>query len=112
MKWIELQNKLEIEELLIASDSHQVAIFKHSTRCGISKMVLKNFEREIDSLEIDGISFYFLDLIAYREVSSAISEVFDIQHESPQLIVVHERKVVSHSSHSNISASHLSVSDL
>lgn len=109
MEWLQLNNKLQLEEILQLSESSKVAIFKHSTRCGISKMVLKNFENEVDILCPENMLFYFLDLIKYREVSNAVANSLKIQHESPQLLVIEKGNVISHSSHSNISASEFRV---
>ncbi|UUC45052.1 bacillithiol system redox-active protein YtxJ [Flavobacterium cerinum] len=81
-------------------------IFKHSTRCSISRMALKQFDREFD-LDDDQMDLYFLDLLEYRPLSNEIAERFGVQHESPQLLVIKEGKVVYHTSHSGIQADDL-----
>lgn len=108
MEWNQLRDRLEIEELLLASENQKVVIFKHSTRCGISSMVLRRFEKEVASLKSDNVSFYFLDLIAHRETSNAIASTLAVNHESPQLIIIENRKVTHHSSHAEISTDILS----
>ncbi len=106
MNWIELNDKGQLSQLLEASHNHVIAIFKHSTSCGISRMVLKNFERETDALGEDpNIQYYFLDLLKYRPVSNAVAELYEVIHESPQLIVLKNGAVVHHASHNDISAS-------
>ncbi|RUA07226.1 MAG: bacillithiol system redox-active protein YtxJ [Flavobacteriia bacterium] len=64
-----------------------VLIFKHSTRCRISKMVLRRFEKETLP-DMVNTEIYLLDLIRYREISDKISEVFNLKHQSPQLILI------------------------
>lgn len=100
--WHALTEEEQIENIIAESKDKTIAIFKHSTRCGISRMVLKNFERSYDICENPNHKLYFLDLLANREVSNRIAERLDVQHESPQLIVLKEGKVVEHASHHSI----------
>jgi bacillithiol system protein YtxJ len=44
-----------------------------------------------------------LDLIAYRALSDQIAKDFGVAHESPQILVIREGKVVYHESHYGIS---------
>ncbi len=66
-------------------------------------MVLRQFERgfNIDSVK-ETATFYFLDLIKYRSVSNHIANEFGIRHESPQVLILKDGKVIHHSSHSSI----------
>ena len=47
---------------------------------------------------------YFLDLLNFREISSKIAQDLNVQHQSPQLIVLKNGEVLHHASHSDISA--------
>ncbi|MCB7480832.1 bacillithiol system redox-active protein YtxJ [Christiangramia sediminis] len=105
--WIELNSMAQLDEMEERSEERTVAILKHSTTCGISRMVLKMFESDYDLDENEAIDLYFLDLRAHRDISNAIAEKFRVRHESPQLIVLKNREVVHHSSHQGISASKL-----
>ena len=98
MEWKELNTLNDLETALTASNEQAVAIFKHSTRCSISFMAKKSIERLWD-LDIDA---YYLDLIAHRDISNAIAEQLDIQHQSPQMILVKEGKVIYHAAHGKI----------
>ena len=77
-----------------------VLIFKHSTRCSISIMILDRFERE--SEESASFKPYFLDLISYREISDAVSAKYDIIHQSPQALLIVESHCVYSVSHNGI----------
>ncbi|TRO65307.1 bacillithiol system redox-active protein YtxJ [Christiangramia sabulilitoris] len=105
--WIELNSINQLDEIEKISVEKTVAILKHSTRCGVSRMVLRMFETDYDLDENEPVELYFLDLITYREISNEIASRFRVQHESPQLIVLKNREVVHHSSHQGISANKL-----
>lgn len=107
LPWIQLTEMQQLEEIEKLSGEMTVAILKHSTRCGISRMVLKMFESDYDLSDNEPVKLYFLDLITYREISNEIAARFNVRHESPQLIVIKNREVVHHSSHQSISAEKL-----
>ncbi|NMH28885.1 bacillithiol system redox-active protein YtxJ [Flavobacterium silvaticum] len=106
LDWNELTHLKQLDRLSEESFRNPVAIFKHSTRCGISRMSLKTFESEMPQLESD-ISLYFLDLLSHRDISSAIAQKFGITHESPQIILIRNGKAIFHESHSGIAAGDL-----
>ncbi|MCM4154543.1 bacillithiol system redox-active protein YtxJ [Gramella sp. AN32] len=105
--WIDLNSIDQLDEIENRSEERTVAILKHSTTCGISRMVLKMFESDYDLDKDEAIDLYFLDLKSHRDISNAIAEKFRVRHESPQLIVLKNREVVHHSSHQAISANKL-----
>lgn len=105
--WIDLNAMEQLEEIEKRSEDRTVAILKHSTSCGISRMVLRMFESDYNIDQDEAIDLYFLDLKAHRDISNAIAEKFRVRHESPQLIVLKNREVVHHSSHQAISAGKL-----
>ena len=102
INWTELTDILQLQEIEAISNEKPVVIFKHSTRCSISRMALKQFEREFDLN--DAVDAYFLDLIAHRDVSNEIARKFNVYHESPQLILIKNGKAVYDVSHSDIDA--------
>lgn len=102
MDWNLLTDLGQLNEIMSLSNENPVAIFKHSTRCSVSRMALKQFENEFDSS--DKVTPYFLDLIAYRDVSNEIANRFGVQHQSPQLILIKEGKAIYNASHSDIDA--------
>ena len=104
--WHMLTKMEQLNEIEKESNSKPVAIFKHSNTCGISRMVLKNFEKNF-GLEEDNLKLYFLDLKEYRDISNEIAARFNVNHESPQIIVIKNEAVVHHDSHHSIDADHL-----
>lgn len=103
--WKTIKSEEDLDKAIKESYENRVAIFKHSTSCFISKTVLKNFEKEIENSDDENVSFYFLDLLAFRPISNKIAEDFDIRHESPQLIVLENGKAINNASHQDISLS-------
>ena len=101
MKWNALTDLEQLNEIISLSNEKPVVIFKHSTRCSISRMALKQFENEFNFS--DKVTPYFLDLIAHRDISNGIASRFDVVHQSPQLLLIKEGKSVYHVSHSDIS---------
>jgi len=102
VNWTELTDIIQLAEVQAISIEKPVVIFKHSTRCSISRMALKQFEREYD---LEGVvDAYFLDLIEHRDISNEIAVRFNVHHESPQLILIKNGKAVYNVSHSDIDA--------
>ncbi len=100
--WKNIETENDLKVALESSFEQKVAIFKHSTRCHISKTVLKNFENQVINSD-KKMDFYFLDLLAHRDLSNKIAEDFGITHQSPQLIVLENGKAVHNASHQSIS---------
>ncbi len=98
--WIKLTEETQLAEIKKASGYS--LIFKHSTRCSISMMAKKKVEMDLDDLPQD-IPLYFLDLIAFRSVSQTIAEVFQVHHESPQLLLIKDGECILDQSHGEIS---------
>lgn len=101
VSWLELTNVSQLDGIVAQSGQKPQLIFKHSTRCGISRMVKNQFEKDypLSSLEVD---LYYLDLLNYREISNAIASRFKVYHESPQLLVIKDGNVLKHASHGSI----------
>lgn len=100
MNWTDLTHLDQLDMIINESWEMPVLIFKHSTRCVISRTVLKNFEKEFHLG--DKIKPYFLDLLEFRPISNEIATVFNVTHQSPQLIVVKNGKAVYNASHDGI----------
>jgi len=100
--WTDLTDKDQITIAKEESKNKTVGIFKHSTSCGISKMVLRNFESQFE--ENENTKLYFLDLRKHRDVSNAVADELNVRHESPQFIILQNEEVVHHASHQDIDA--------
>lgn len=104
--WKPLKEVAQIDELLTASHDKPVAIFKHSTTCGISASAKHRFEQEWD-LDPEKVDIYYLDLLRYRAVSNAVAEKTGVWHQSPQVILLKAGKAIFDTSHMAISVGRL-----
>ncbi|MFC5282846.1 bacillithiol system redox-active protein YtxJ [Pedobacter alpinus] len=100
MNWIKLEDISQLNE--VKANAGYSVIFKHSTRCSISMMAKKRVDMDLDDLP-ETVKPYFLDLIAYREISNQIAEVFSVHHESPQLLLIKDGECILDQSHGDIS---------
>lgn len=100
MNWIPLESADQLNE--IKQNQGYSLIFKHSTRCSISMMAKRRFELDWEDLPED-MPLYFLDLIKYRELSGMVAQLFQVHHESPQLILIKDGECVLDQSHGGIS---------
>ena len=100
MNWILLESAEQLNE--IKQKEGYSIIFKHSTRCSISLMAKRRFELDWDNLPAD-MPLYFLDLIQHRDISSQVAQVFNVHHESPQLLLIKDGECILDQSHGEIS---------
>ncbi|MDA8650873.1 MAG: bacillithiol system redox-active protein YtxJ [Flavobacteriaceae bacterium] len=101
--WQPLHTEFAVDQARTASNESYVFLFKHSTRCIISKMVLRDLEAHAAALSPLG-QWYFNDLIADRHVSNHIAQSLSVRHESPQLIILRDQKVFWNGAHQGVSA--------
>ena len=99
MKWNELKSVSQIGQIVDESNEKPILIFKYSSRCSISRLALDRLERNWDESEMAHVTPYFLDLITYREISNGIADQFDVQHESPQVLLIDKGKSIFDQSH-------------
>ncbi len=102
INWNQLTDLGQINDIISLSEQKPVLIFKHSTRCSVSRMALKQFENEFN-LE-DKVLLYFLDLLEYRSISNEISNRFSVEHQSPQILLINKGEAIFNASHSEIDA--------
>ena len=100
MNWIELLDMAQLDTIKEESTAQPVVILKHSTRCNISSMAKGRLDR---SDAPQNILFYYLDLIRHRDISNKIAEIFSVQHESPQILLIRNGQCVYNESHNAIS---------
>lgn len=101
MNWTELKSPDQLDVIREESNSKPVLIFKHSSRCSISRLALDRLERKWGQ-EAQGIKPYFLDLISYRDISNHVAHQFDVEHESPQVLLIRNGNAVYDRSHYDI----------
>lgn len=99
--WIDLVKPEQLDEAIAASHNLPVIIFKHSTRCSVSRMALRQFETHYS---VRNARTYFLDLLNFRDISNEIASRLQVVHQSPQIIVLKDGKCIFTESHGEIDA--------
>ena len=105
VNWLPLESIEQLEEMFKHSFEKPVLVFKHSTRCSISRMVLKQFENAF--VVEESVAPYFLDLLEHRNLSNEIASRLGVQHQSPQLIVIKDGIAVYNASHESLAVQDL-----
>lgn len=103
VNWILLNDLKVLDEAIAISYKKTVIIFKHSTRCSVSRFVLKQFENEYN-FSAEQLEPFFLDLLNHRNISNEIAQRFAIEHQSPQMIVLKDGVAVFSCTHNDIEA--------
>lgn len=99
--WKEFTTEEAVNEIINASENKTQIIFKDSVTCGISQFAKERLVNGSDLLT-EIADFNYLDLLQYRSVSNYIASHLNVIHQSPQIIVIKDRKVVFRDSHHTI----------
>ena len=105
---VTIQSKADLEGLLKKSFIRPQLIFKHSTRCSISRYVLSDFIAHY-TFSSDELESHYLDLLNYREISNQIADQLEVAHQSPQILLIKNGKAVVYASHEGITELQLSI---
>ena len=103
MKWTVLTDPGMLDAIDTRSKESPVLLFKHSTRCSISRAALARLERAWSIADDEAHTAYYLDLLSHRALSNAIAERYAVEHQSPQVLVIHHGRCVYTASHFGIS---------
>lgn len=103
MDWINLNSVEQLTEINEKSMSKKQVIFKHSTRCSVSTFAKRILTGEFNDDVKAKADVYYLDLIAFRDVSNAIASKYNVMHESPQILVIENGVCSYNASHSDVS---------
>ncbi len=98
MNWITINSEEDFYHILEDSLNKPQIIFKDSLTCGISAHAKERLKDGFDKIE-GKADFHYLDLLALRPISALIAEELGVTHQSPQIIVVKDKKPVYTSSH-------------
>lgn len=97
--WKVMHQLEDIDDIIRLSALRPQVIFKHSTRCSISSVAKRRLEH---ALPTEGIDFNFLDIIALRNISNKVGQVFEVWHESPQVLLITDGECIYDESHMGI----------
>jgi bacillithiol system protein YtxJ len=106
ISWNKISDVAQLDAIAKRSKTVPCLILKHSTTCSISGMAKARLERNWD-FESTEIEPYYLDLLSFRPISAAIAERFQVHHESPQVLLIHNGTCIYDASHLDISVEEL-----
>lgn len=100
----ELTGAGDIDKCLAASADQPVLIFKHSTACPISARAHHELTDFLEAAGPNSPETYMVKVIEQRATSTDVASRLDVQHQSPQLILVRRSRAVWSASHLGIEA--------
>ena len=103
---VDLLQDRDLEQLLERSKTDPVLIFKHSTQCPVSAQAYEEFMDFVEGVR-DVLCGTVL-VIETRQLSNAIAERFGVRHQSPQVLLIKDGRVMWHASHWSITSDSLS----
>lgn len=95
----ELHTTEEFDQVWEKSAQGPILVFKHSTTCPISSNAFGAYQSYANSNDAE---MYFLKVRESRDVSNHIAEITGVQHQSPQIFLLHNKAAVWNTSHSKI----------
>ena len=98
MNYTEIIDIAQWQQILASSNEQPVIVFKHSTTCPISAAAY----REFTSAEYEHA--YLVKVIEQRNVSNEIAKDLQVQHASPQVIVIQNGQATWQATHFHIKA--------
>ncbi|WAC13806.1 bacillithiol system redox-active protein YtxJ [Dyadobacter pollutisoli] len=101
MNWITISSEEEVQN--IYNSGEYSIIYKHSPRCMTSLMAYRQLKSDVNSVPNVQVPVYIVDVIANRKESQSIASTFQVEHESPQLLIVKNGECLYDSSHEDIS---------
>ncbi len=100
--WKALNMQHQLQEIIRESFNQIIFIFKHSTWChtsSLAKMRLEdNWARELSTLT----EIYLLDVFKNRDLSNEVANLFQVHHESPQILLIQDGECFHDASHLDI----------
>lgn len=100
MKEIETIEDLELH--IERSKEKPVLFFKHSTSCATSARANQRMKTFIEAAPENFPEVYMIKVIESRPVSDAVTRALEVEHASPQVVLVKDGKAVWSASHYNV----------
>jgi bacillithiol system protein YtxJ len=98
-KYREIVTMESLAEALESSERQTVLFFKHSATCGVSVRAFNEFQKYLESPEGSLARNYLIVVQKSREASDELARLVEVEHESPQAIIVRNGRAVWNDSH-------------
>ena len=96
----------ELGEILDESCQRRIILFKHSTTCPISQRAWQEVQTFIQKCP-DDVLVVMIKVIESRPVCSQVAEELGVKHQSPQVLLLSNRKVLWHASHQAVTKNNI-----
>jgi bacillithiol system protein YtxJ len=96
--WLPVKSEEDFYTIVENSATKAQIIFKDSMTCGISAHAKERLKDGYSLLE-GKADFNYLDLLSFRPISALIAKELMVTHQSPQIVVLKDKKVVYTASH-------------
>jgi bacillithiol system protein YtxJ len=103
---VEMQSIQEFNQALQESFERPVLLFKHSLTCPISRRAFYELQAYLHNADAN-ISYRLIKIQNAYQVSNEVASRLQLDHESPQAILVRNGREIWNASHSDITASSL-----
>ena len=100
---IVLDNVDALDSIIAASEERLVLLFKHSVTCGTSAQAHDELVAHL-SEDPHTTQYAIVTVQTHRDVSDAIETHFNVRHETPQVLLIQEGRVVWEASHFGVTA--------
>lgn len=107
---LELHKLEDWQEALQRSQEHPVLLLKHSTTCPVSARAYREFMAFVGANASDPkqtMEYRMVKVIENRPLSRHIAEETEVRHESPQVLLLDQGRVIQHASHGHITKKRL-----
>lgn len=96
-KFLEIDDRPALENLITNSNLKPVIVFKHSNACSISSRAYRELEKIEEEIHI-------LVVQSAGDISRELASLTGVPHETPQVIVLRDGKAVWNASHFEVQA--------
>lgn len=91
-------------DALSESEEQPVLLFKHSNACPVSGQAQEEMKEIVDA---ETLPVYRVVVQENRSVSDEIEETLGVRHETPQVILLHNRTAMFDTSHFDVTATNV-----
>jgi bacillithiol system protein YtxJ len=104
----QLHNLEQLDQLLSESHTRPLLLFKHSFTCGVSAEALDelivHLDEDILAAGMPEPQYAIVTVQSHREISNAVSTRLGVRHETPQVLLIRDGRVVWSASHFRVTA--------
>lgn len=97
----ELKSVSELDQALSESKERPVLLFKHSNACPVSARALREFKSHLTAAD-PNVSYKIITVQTARPVSNEVAQRLQVQHETPQAILIRDGREIWNASHFDI----------